>query len=63
MNSPDEDLSEAMPQGRYYEVPAMNVQHFIGRLQLLARMESTLAIGDDGNDRTKVLVLRGMGGL
>lgn len=43
-------------------VPAMNVQHFIGRVQLLERMDKVLAIGQTANERPKVRVLQGMGG-
>ncbi|KAL8871438.1 MAG: hypothetical protein Q9174_002726 [Haloplaca sp. 1 TL-2023] len=62
MASPVADQIEAPSQGFYFEVPAMNVQHFVGRQQLLERMETLFEDDKDTEARTKVVVLRGMGG-
>ena len=62
MATPVQNQIEERPQGRYFEVPAMNVQHFVGRKQLLERMDTLFENIEKGEERTKVVVLRGMGG-
>ncbi len=62
MASPVTDQIEAPKQNTYFEVPAMNVQHFVGRQQLLERMDTLFEHDESAEARTKVVVLRGMGG-
>ena len=50
-------------QSQYFEVPTMSVQHFVGRKQLLERMNTLFEDGEEGDERTKVVILRGMGGM
>ena len=63
MATPAPGQIEERPQGQYFEVPAMNVQHFVGRKQLLERMNALFEDIEKGEERTKVVVLRGMGGM
>ena len=63
MATPAQGQTEERAHGQYFEVPAMNVQHFVGRKQLLERMNTLFEDDDKGEERTKVVVLRGMGGM
>ena len=63
MATPVPNQLEERPQAQYFEVPAMNVQHFVGRKQLLERMDTLFENAEKGEERTKVVVLRGMGGM
>ena len=61
--SPNANPNDAASKhGKYYEVPAMNVQYFVGRKHLLERIENHLQGGEKSNDRSKTAVLLGMGG-
>lgn len=63
MATPVQGQIEERPPGQYFEVPAMSVQHFVGRKQLLERMKALFEAVEKDEERTKVLVLRGMGGM
>lgn len=62
MAAPAQDQSEVPQQCRHFEVPAMIVQHFVGRKQLLERMDNLMGDDDKGDGRTKMILIRGMGG-
>ena len=62
MGIPDQPLQEAPEQEQFFEVPAMNVQYFVGRKHLLEQIDGSLQEDEKGEDRTKIVVLRGMGG-
>ena len=62
MGVPDQSLQEAPEQERFFEVPAMNVQYFVGRKHLLEQIDGYLQKDEKGEDRTKVVILRGLGG-
>lgn len=40
----------------------MNVQYFVGRKRILEEIDGYLQKEVDGDSRTKIVVLRGMGG-
>ncbi len=63
MATSDQSFQEVPEQGRFFEVPAMNVQYFVGRKHLLEQIDGYLQKDEKGEDRTKVVVLRGMGGM
>ena len=62
MAAPAQGQIEEPQKGRYFEVPAMNVQHFVGRKQLLERMNTLFEDDEKIEEKTRVVVLRGMGG-
>ena len=62
MAIPAQGQIEEPQQGRYFEVPAMNVQHFVGRKQLLEKIKTLFEDNEEVEERTRVVVLRGMGG-
>lgn len=53
----DQSPSAAGADAKFYEVPAMSVNHFVGREYLLARIQKYF------EDGTMVVVLTGMGGM
>ena len=62
MAVPAQGQIEEPQQGRYFEVPAMNVQHFVGRRQLLEKINTLFEDDEKLEEKTRVVVLRGMGG-
>ena len=56
MAGSDQSLSAAGTDSKFYEVPAMGVNHFVGRKYLLDRIQKYF------EDGAMVVVLIGMGG-
>jgi hypothetical protein len=46
----------------YYRVPRLEVNRFIGRKDLLQKIESAFSDHNDGSSRPPILVLQGLGG-
>lgn len=59
----DQSPQYAPAMQRCFEVPAMNVQYLVGRGHLIEKIEDYLQKVNNTNDITKVVVLRGMGGM
>ncbi len=62
--APSDQSSTEIPQNtNFFEVPAMNVQNFVGRESLLERMDGFFQDNEKRKDRTGIVViLLGMGG-
>jgi hypothetical protein len=56
MDSPDQSLPPVAAESKFYEIPAIRVNHFVGRKYLLDRIHNFFKEG------ALVVVLIGMGG-
>lgn len=64
MGSTEQNMPEVLAHGKFFEIPAMNVQYFVGRKHLLERLKGHLEYPEQEKDpfNNEVVILLGMGG-